>query len=246
MSSTVIAIPSGPIQDWCIMVPWFDPNATPQQCANATLGTKDSDFQTICCDGQIVDMKVDIYHNLPFADRHIDLADLVCCRLQGPQAGGFMPLYDGAATQCSTGTPVPLESLAATSTNVAQGYLVTYTSASFGESTVGNFVPTQTPYCLWAYTASGVALTNITVPAAQITTLSSTSYLVGTVDTGSTTSIELTTTTRISSSAAKGSSSTSSSTTSHIFHKGMRLQGLLWASTIIISHCLLPAIISYA
>ena len=209
MSSIVTAVPSGPIQEWCIQTPWFGGfNVTPQQCANATRGTTESDFETICCDGSIVDIRKSLFGagGGPF-----DLADLVCCRINGPQTGGLLPLPSGPATQCSAGTPVPLASLAATNTRNAQGYLVTYTSASFGSGTTGDFVPTQTPYCLWAYTASGVAMTNVTVPAAQITTLSSSSLVVGTVTIGSG---RATSTTRSSSSSAAGRSSSTSTAAS--------------------------------
>lgn len=162
-------------------MPWFGVGSTHQQCANSTRGTTESDFQTICCDGNIVDTRKDLFRD----HGPVDLADLVCCRLQGPQMGGLLPLPNGPATGCSTGTHVPLASLAATNTRNAQGYLVTYTSASYGIGTTGDFVPTQTPYCLWAYTASAVAMSNITVPAAQIASLSSTSYLLGTIATSS-------------------------------------------------------------
>jgi hypothetical protein len=79
MSSIITAVPSGPIQDWCIQVPWFGLDNAPQQCANATRGTTESDFETISCDGSIVDTSKDIFSGGP-----IDLADLVCCRIQGP------------------------------------------------------------------------------------------------------------------------------------------------------------------
>lgn len=173
MSSIVTAVPTGLIQEWCIQVPWWGFDNEPQQCANATRGTQESDFETICCDGSIIDTSHNLYLG---AGGAINIDNLVCCRIQGPQAGGLLPLPTGQPTTCQSGTPVALTSLAATNTLNAQDFLVTYTSASFGGPTPGDYVPTETPYCLWVYTKSGVAMATVTVPAAQITTLSSTSY----------------------------------------------------------------------
>jgi hypothetical protein len=156
------------------MAPWFVDAR--QTCANSTRGTSDSDFTTICCDGDIIDTKFDLFRSS--RGKSIDLADLVCCRIQGAQTGGLLPLPTNTATECASGTPVPLVSLAATNTQIAQGYLVTYTSASFGTGTTGDFIPTETPYCLWALT-KGVSVTNVTVPAAQITSLSSSEFRFG-------------------------------------------------------------------
>jgi hypothetical protein len=157
MSSVVTAVPSGLVQDWCIQQPWLMSLDDRQQCANSTRGTVESDFETICCDGQIVDARDGSPGGGP-----IDLADLVCCRVQGPQTGGILPLPTNAQTECGTGN--------------AQGFLVTYTSASYGTSTTGDFVPTHTPYCLWMNTKSGMeAMMSVTVQAAVVTTLSSSS-----------------------------------------------------------------------
>lgn len=176
MSSIITAVPSGLITDWCIKPPYLSTQSNPQQCANSTRGTLESDFETICCDGTIVNTVRDLRLGGP-----ISLTDLICCRLLGPQAGGLLPLPTNAATECASGTPTPLASLAATNSGNVQGYLVTYTSASFGSGTiVGDYVPTQTPYCLWAYTAGGAVLTNVTVAVAEIATLSSVG-VVGTV-----------------------------------------------------------------
>jgi hypothetical protein len=232
MSSIVTAVPTGLIQEWCIQAPWFGPDR--QECANATRGTTEAGFETICCDGEIVDTAKDLYHS---GGGPINLADLICCRVQGPQMGGIGPIPTNAGTECSTGTPTPLASLAATNTVNVQGYLVTFTSASFGDGTTGDFIPTQTPYCLWAYTASGVSLTNITVPAAQITTLSTTDYLMGTVGTVGGTSAGGTSTTRSSSStshSAGQSSATNSASLSgsQVTMKTLCVFGLLWAGAV--------------
>jgi hypothetical protein len=153
----------------------------------------------------------------------IDLADLVCCQQKGPQMGGLMPLPTNAPTECETGTPVPLASLAATNTRNAQAYLVAYTSASYGSSTIGDYIPTNTPYCLWAYTASGVAMMNVTVAAAQIVTLSSSSYLMGTIGSGSQSS------SRTMSPTGSSSTSTKASTGSRVALKNLWVLGILCA-----------------
>jgi len=233
MSSIVTAVPSGPIQTWCVKQPWIDPqNEIRDQCANATQGTTDSDFETICCDGSIVDTAKNLFDGGP-----VDLADLVCCQPQGPQSGGLQPLPTNAPTECSTGTPIPLASLAATNTDNAQDFLVTYTSASFGYSTTGDFIPTQIPYCLWAYTVSGVSLTNITVPVAQITTLSSSSYIFDTVssvteDASSKQSTSPTKSTSRTGSSTAGVVAQSSSTGSRATFKKLYILGLLCAAAV--------------
>jgi len=84
-----------------------------------------------------------------------------------------MPI-DTDYTHCSPSmNPVPLASLAATNTDNAVPYLVTYESAR-GDSTggVGDWTRTETPTCLWIETADkAVTMVDVTVPAAQITTL---------------------------------------------------------------------------
>ena len=169
MSSITTAVPHGPINtDWCIQDILFVDGNTPNGCANSTRGQKSSDFETICCVGDIVDTTQNL-----FAFRitnSINLANLVCCRIEGPQAGGFGPI-NTVATACTEGTPTPLASMAATNTDNAALYRETFTSASFGGETPGDFVPTMTPTCLWVYTKTGMALRNVTVPAADITTL---------------------------------------------------------------------------
>lgn len=165
MSSIVTTVPTGTLPDWCIQLPWFGAFNKPQQCANSTRGTQESDYDTICCDGMIIDTKKSIYEGGP-----INIEDLMCCRLDGPQQGGLHPLPVGKPTTCESGTPVPLTSLAATNTENAQNFLVSYTSVPFGEP---SFNLTQTPYCLWAYTKSGVAMKTTTLPAADITPLTS-------------------------------------------------------------------------
>ncbi|USW56217.1 hypothetical protein Slin15195_G095360 [Septoria linicola] len=176
MSSTVIPIPSGTINEFCIQqLSGF--HGEEQTCANETRGTIDEDFQTFCCDGWIIDTTQDLYRYDPTANRtetHVDLANLVCCAAHGPQQGGIMPIIQGNGLTCTTGSPTPLASLAATNTNNAANYLATYTGAQGGSEsgtynpTLTDFVPTETPYCLWADTV-GMVMQNVTVAVADIT-----------------------------------------------------------------------------
>lgn len=174
MASITTAVPSGLITtDWCIQnsVDWDN---QPSTCANATIGQKDADFETICCNGDIIDVAKNLftYPRPNNQTRYIDLEDMVCCGVHGAQAGGIGPALN-LATACTMGQPTPLVSLAATNVDNAALYAVTYTSASFGSTTTGDFIPTTMPSCLWVYTKTGVALRNVTVPAARITSLPS-------------------------------------------------------------------------
>jgi hypothetical protein len=176
MSSITTAIPTGMLKGWCVAAQVdFENNA--YQCANATLGQKPSDYETICCDGDIIDTTQNLFQ----FDRpksagplYVNIDNLVCCRLTGPQQGGIGPI-DPDQTHCTAGDPTPLASLAATNVENAAYFPVTYTSASFGETTTGDFIPTQTPTCLWMNTntaqSDGVAVVSVTVPAAHISTM---------------------------------------------------------------------------
>ncbi|KAI2604670.1 hypothetical protein GGR54DRAFT_449491 [Hypoxylon sp. NC1633] len=183
-SSITTAVPIGPIEQWCVASPEsFE--GKPYECANHTQGTTETDFQTFCCDGEIINVVRDFWR-APFwnsGDRSMKLADMVCCGLGGaPQQGGIGPIPT-VHTSCAEGSPTPLASLAATNTANAAPFRVTYTSASYGgDGTVGDFIPTQSPSCFWAYTV-GVAMSEVTVPAADITTLSSSSAFFYTVPT---------------------------------------------------------------
>jgi hypothetical protein len=228
MSSIVTAVPSGTVKEWCIKQPfWGFSDPITQECANATRGTSPSDFETICCDGHIIDTSKDLYR--AGRGQTVDLENLICCRIKGPQQGGLLPFYTGPGTQCSTGNPVPLASLAATNTGNVQPFRVTYTSASFGISTTADYIPTSQAECLWAYTASGVEMTNVTVAAAQITTLSGSSSSHGTMGTGFSHPTTSSTGTRQS-----GVKSTSTSSASTITLKKLWCQGLLLSGVVIL------------
>jgi hypothetical protein len=163
MFSVVTAVPSGPIENWCLKTPGriYGPEWT-DHCYGSKL---DANFETICCDGEIIGAKRPIVN-----DTSLDLTDLICCRLQGLQANGFSNALSDleTATKCPIGTPVPLASLAATNTWNMHDYAITYTSASLGPQSTGNYIETLTPRCLWAQTASGVPLSTITVQATQM------------------------------------------------------------------------------
>lgn len=165
--SVVTAIPSGLIQHWCLApLVAVDPLL---QCTNELLHTNGSDVETICCDGEIINGRKAIEGGEP-----MDIRDLVCCRAQSTSPDVNVepaPLF--GRTTCVTGSAVPLASLAATNTKNAQPYLVTKTSVTLSMITTGDWVQTETGYCLWAAT-SGIDMSTTTLPAAQVTTLSST------------------------------------------------------------------------
>ncbi|KAI5864731.1 hypothetical protein GGS23DRAFT_619367 [Durotheca rogersii] len=167
-SSITTKIPIDPIPRWCLGPIQFG-NGERWECANDTLGTSKEDFQTFCCNGRIINAARDLRSIAGSRDRAMNLSDLVCCGLTGPQAGGLRPA-PAQNTRCSDGSPTPLAQLAGTNTDNAAPFLVTYTSASYGDRTVGDYVPTQVAQCLWALT-SGLALEDITLPAPDITTL---------------------------------------------------------------------------
>ncbi|KAL6703447.1 hypothetical protein ACN47E_009621 [Coniothyrium glycines] len=192
MSSITTAIPSGPANTpglgpnytgnkWCIqgLVDIFESDTPPytyNECANSTLSEQKSDFQTLCCDGTIIDTTYNLWGRRNISDYQLDMANLVCCRAGGQRIRGGLSPIDTDATHCSASSvSAPLASLAATNTANAALYTVIYESASedaHGE--VGDWMRTETPTCLWVQTAgaqTNVPLVTVTVPAAQITTL---------------------------------------------------------------------------
>lgn len=173
MSSITTAVPSGTGYDWCIKQLYANFGSTEiAQCANSSRGTTESDFETICCDGMIIDQTQNLYSWEPRnGPTYVDLANLVCCQIEGPQMGGLQPIAPDNGLTCTTGTPTPLASMAATNTANAQIYPLTFTSASGVSPNIGDMLWTGTPYCLWADTAHGVAMMEVTVPAATISTL---------------------------------------------------------------------------
>lgn len=237
MSSIATVVPSGTIEEWCIKS-LYDFSDDVNTCANSSRGTVESDFQTICCDGWIIDSSFDLYEYKPNRTDpvYVDLNDLVCCRVQGAQQGGIQPIVQGNGLTCTTGTPTPLASMAATNISNAQNYLATYTSASFGASNeVGGFIPTATPYCLWADTAHGVAMQSVTVPEAEITTLppATTDFWGDPLTTSSSTSSPAVTS---FDPSAAGSSAASASTVSSAEKTGIhRLVWLALAGTSVLS-----------
>jgi hypothetical protein len=215
MTSVSTIIPAGIISEWCITQPYFlGIPGTDYQCANSSRGTVESDFITICCDGDIIDTAFDLYfHSGPTS---LDINDLVCCQPNGPQTGGLQPIAQGPYTYCTSGTPIPLISFAATNTGNQEPFLVTYTSASYGDHTTGDFIPTQVPQCLWADTAHGISLTTAILPAPMFTTLSSSgdgAYTTINSVYSSNTAVSQATTSSYHSSSSSASNVKSSSTT---------------------------------
>jgi hypothetical protein len=171
-SSITTAVPSGLISsEWCIQnsLDWDD---LPNQCADSA--ENPSDYSTICCAGSIVDTESNLFSSGSSLNRTINLDTLVCCIQEGPQQGGLLP-FPNDSLACADGKPTPLASFAATNTANAAVYEVTYTSASFSAglsgTVTGDYIPRKSPMCLWVNTKSGVAMTNVTVAAADITTL---------------------------------------------------------------------------
>jgi hypothetical protein len=151
------------------LLDWDD---VPNQCADSD--ENPSDYSSICCAGSIVDTESNLFGSGSSLNRTINLDTLVCCIQEGPQQGGILP-FPTDRLACPDGSPTPLASFAATNTANAAIYEVTYTSASFSadESTTvtGDYIPRNTPMCLWVNTKTGVAMSNVTVAAADVTTL---------------------------------------------------------------------------
>ena len=186
MSSIATAVPSGTISggpDWCILdlLSAFGQTQAPwkyNECANATEGTAADDFQTICCDGNIIDTTQDMYgfarRGQTMRNYPLDLENLVCCREAGQrQMGGIVPFPN--PTRCDAVLkPTPLASLAATNTKNAVPYLATFESGRWDSAISMNvdWIRTETPKCLWVQTTHpDVTMVDVRVPAAAITTL---------------------------------------------------------------------------
>jgi hypothetical protein len=191
MSYITTAIPSGTHvypggPEWCIqgLVDQFAtdslrgaPPYTYNECANSTRGTSKQDFETFCCDGDIIDSTYAIWGAADISDYALDVMNLVCCRAGGTrQPGGIMPI-DTDYKHCSASlVPTPLASLAATNSYNAALYTIVYESASqLPNGGWGDWTVTETPTCLWIQTVGMVTvpMTTVTVPAADITTLPS-------------------------------------------------------------------------
>ncbi|KAI1099053.1 hypothetical protein F4804DRAFT_349662 [Jackrogersella minutella] len=197
-SSVTTSIPTGPIAEWCLVPEsprrsLFTPPCPSRSNATAPL----EDFTSICCAGIIVDTAFDLYNSsntitYPYAasdnnnnnnTQPVNLSDLLCCGVSGVQSQVLTPV-PSVRTACAPGTAgTPLASLAATDASNASPYPVTWASASASaEATVTNDLwgwatPTYgasgTPVCLWANTAGGVGVVEVTVPATYVATSSS-------------------------------------------------------------------------
>ncbi|KAI1395012.1 hypothetical protein F4819DRAFT_479809 [Hypoxylon fuscum] len=200
MSSVTTSIPTGAISEWCLVQRTTRSDLFVPNCANAfrnsTAATPDA-FQSICCDGYIVDTAADLYAAAPpnqlpdsapdLGPAHlhpVDLANLVCCAVAGTQTAA-LALTPSRKTACAPGTPAtPLASLAATNAANASLYSVAYASVTSSssadpEATVTNdlwgwatasYGASGTPMCFWANTASGYVdgVAEVTVPVTYV------------------------------------------------------------------------------
>jgi hypothetical protein len=166
---------------WCIqdLYAWNHGRDAPPYELNTCGNTTQSDFLSICCDGNIIDTTTDMYQ---YVLKHktlltypLDLTNLVCCREANVrQMGGIGPFPN--PTRCDAVLkPTPLASLAATNTANAAPYLATFESGRWDDKISQNvdWVRTETPECLWVQTKGEgvtVSLGEVTVPKAEITT----------------------------------------------------------------------------
>ncbi|KAK3326861.1 hypothetical protein B0H66DRAFT_530849 [Apodospora peruviana] len=179
-SSITTAIPTGILSDgpdWCIQGlidiftsedggPYFY-----NECANSTRGDVKTDFETLCCDGPVIDASRSLWsYRGNFSSYPLDIENLVCCREGGQLLPGGIGPIDNVKTQCEYGAkPTPLASVAATNSHNAMPFLVTYESALAGTA---DWTVTNSPTCLWINTVHpDVTMVEVTVPAAEITTL---------------------------------------------------------------------------
>jgi hypothetical protein len=144
-----VAVPSGPIHQWCFVRLGFN------MCATSPPFSKgNTDFITICCNGYIVDPNVTLYNT----NSTIDLDDLYCC-----QGDGYLPLSPSSVTSCpSSMPPTPLASLAGTNTDNAQTWTI--------PNTQNMYLP-MTPWCAYLQ-ATPTAVRTVTVPTPSISTTS--------------------------------------------------------------------------
>lgn len=177
--SITTSVPSGTIGgDWCLQnLEGF--GGTPNQCADPAKHQKPSDFDTICCAGDIISKPQNLWDYHRLNRTQLNLEDLVCC-LYADQPLNSNPSMTSDAHTCPQGSPTPLASLAATNTENAVLYRRTYTSAgpySWTGATgfYGDYVPVATPRCLWVYTKGGISMSEVTLPAATISAMSVTS-----------------------------------------------------------------------
>lgn len=170
-SSITTQAPTGPLPNWCLANAWGF-HGEPYKCGNDT--TKPDDYWSVCCDGDIVNVKSNIWR-IP---RNMKMEELICCRHIGSLEGGLHPLPAGPPWTCDLGAVgTPLASLAATNANNAGAFVATYASANyeFGP-TPTDMLMTETPQCLWVNTKESVAMREVTVDAANIVRLSTTMF----------------------------------------------------------------------
>ncbi|KAJ3495879.1 hypothetical protein NLG97_g3068 [Lecanicillium saksenae] len=173
MAMVTTKVPTGFLARWCLADSW-DFTSERYECAREN--QTQSDYWTVCCDGDIVNVKTNIWR-IP----NMTMEDLVCCRHIGSLEGGIHPLPTGPPWTCDLGAVgTPLASLAATNTDNAGAFVATYASANyeFGP-TPTDLLLTETPQCLWVYTKESATMTEVTVDAASIVRLSTTTFIGG-------------------------------------------------------------------
>lgn len=96
MSSLTLQSPTGSTRnttEWCYQslynITDFE-NPTVNTCANLIRGTVESDFQTFCCDGDIIGLfneGIQLRSDFTFED-------LACWLIRKPQQGGISPILE--------------------------------------------------------------------------------------------------------------------------------------------------------
>ncbi|KAI2606770.1 hypothetical protein GGR54DRAFT_644001 [Hypoxylon sp. NC1633] len=196
MSSIITSIPTGAVAEWCVVPHYRRSSLFLEGCQEAVRNTTAvnlADFQSICCDGLIVDTALDIYNassytlapgTYPNGYTPIKLSDLVCCGVGGTQTQA-LPLTPDPRTACAPGTTgTPLASLAATNASRADLFPVTYSGGAPASNNDGlsatasndlwgwaspSYGASGTPMCFWANTAaSGADVAKVTVLATYV------------------------------------------------------------------------------
>jgi len=233
MSSITTVFPSGAVQPWCLS-PIFGFSLAPiSYCAAANAS---AEFQTVCCNGDIIDTTGKFQQG---AIAPLDVENLLCCVLSGTQDWGNDSGNAFDPTTCNSGSPTPIASLAATNTRNVAPYEIIYTNIPTNLFSSIEITATGTPYCLWLYTASGVVMATVTVPAVQdvaspTSTMNSMASAITTIPTSTS---QATTTSPASTSQAITTSPTSTfqaSTSATSSTKSSSSQTPLWKSGLIL------------
>ncbi|KAI1204752.1 uncharacterized protein F4807DRAFT_321980 [Annulohypoxylon truncatum] len=213
-SSVTTSIPTGPIPEWCLM-PQSERKSLficPESgisvkqedfisicCDGVIVDTSIDLYSSLNSSNWLFPYSVPNTNTTT----PIDLSNLLCCPISGVQSQALNPIPGSSArTSCAPGTLAsPLASLAATNASDADLFPVTYASVSASATVSGDLSATITndlwgwgtptygasgsPMCLWANTASGVSVAEVTVPVSYVASGTTTS-----ADSGSSSSAE--------------------------------------------------------